>query len=122
MRSIILVTVCAPALAAASPEPKLEIGGAIGGHAFSDDVELGVDDRMDEPGPSAGAAAGLRLGYQVKPRLAIEGEAIVIRTEDDVLGDPATVLGLRVHARFDVARLVGGKLRPFVVAGLGMHA
>jgi OOP family OmpA-OmpF porin len=104
-----------PVTASANP---IEIGGAIGGHAFSSDVELGVDDRMDEPGPAPGAALGLRVGYQLAQRLAAEGEAIVIETEDDVLGDRATVVGLRAHARFD---LLTGKLRPFVVAGLGMH-
>ena len=114
MRTIV-ICLLVPSAAAANP---IEIGGAVGGHSFSGDVELGVDDRMDEPGPSAGAALGLRLGYMVGKRLAVEGEAIAIATEDDVLGDPATVVGVRGHARFD---LLTGKLRPFVVAGLGMH-
>src|SRR6188508_866843 len=108
-----ILAVCIPGVAAA--EPRLELGAAIGGHAFSSDVELGVDDRMDEPGPTSGAALGLRLGYALGGRLAIEGEAMIVPTEDDVLGDAATVIGLRAHARVDVARLVGGKLRLFVV-------
>jgi outer membrane protein OmpA-like peptidoglycan-associated protein len=111
-----LLGLLVPGVAAASP--GFEVGGAIGGHAFSSDVELGVDDRMDEPGPAAGALLGLRLGVQLSRRLAIEGEAMAIATEDDVLGDRATVYGLRTHARFD---LLTGRLRPFVVAGLGMH-
>jgi opacity protein-like surface antigen len=113
---ILYVTLLVPSVAAANP---IEVGGAIGGHSFSGDTELGVDDRMDEPGPSPGAALGLRLGYMINKRFAIEGEAIAIATEDDVLGDPATVLGLRGHARFD---LLTGKLRPFVVAGIGLHS
>ncbi|MEO8705358.1 MAG: OmpA family protein [Kofleriaceae bacterium] len=115
MRLVMAIVVLAPAVAAANPE----VGVALGGHAFSSNVELGVDDRMDEPGPSAGAAIGVRLGYGLTRRLAIEGEAIAIATEDDVLGDRATVLGLRAHVRFD---LLTGRLRPFVVAGIGVHA
>jgi outer membrane protein OmpA-like peptidoglycan-associated protein len=122
MRSIVVGVLWIPVVAVAGPdEPRLEVGGAVGGHAFSADGELGVDDRVDEPGPEAGAALGVRAGYQLSRRLAVEGEAIAIPTKDDVLGDSAMVYGLRAHARVDVAALVRGKLRPFVVAGVGMH-
>jgi OOP family OmpA-OmpF porin len=43
---------------------------------------------------------------------------MVIPTKDDVLGDHAMVYGLRLHARFD---LLTGRLRPFLVAGAGVH-
>ena len=62
--------------------------------------------------------AGLRVAVPLIERLAIEGEAMVIPTKDDVLGDHAMVYGLRAHARFD---LLTGRLRPFVVIGAGMH-
>jgi len=119
MRAVVLVllVVVVVVVPAASAGP-IEIGAALGGHAFSTDVELGVDDRDDEPGPTSGALFGARVGYTFLPRLAGEGEAMIISTRDDVMRDRAFVFGLRVHARFD---LLTGPLRPFVVAGLGLH-
>src|SRR5687768_12652223 len=102
----------------ASGDRRIELGVAVGGHAFSTNTELGVADHMSEPGASSSGLLGLRLAVPFKQRLAVEGEAMVIPTEDDVLGDEATVLGLRAHARFD---LLTGRTKPFVVAGLGMH-
>jgi OOP family OmpA-OmpF porin len=51
-------------------------------------------------------------------RLALEGEAVMIPTDDDVLGDEIDVFGLRAHARFDV---LTGRFKPFVVVGVGAH-
>lgn len=115
MRTLLLIFIL-PATAAADP---IEIGATLGGHAFSSEVELGVDDRMDEPGPTSGALVGVRAGYSVIPRLAAEGELVIISTRDDVARERAAVFGLRAHARFD---LLTGELRPFLVAGLGLHA
>jgi outer membrane protein OmpA-like peptidoglycan-associated protein/opacity protein-like surface antigen len=114
MRTLLLLLV--PATAAANP---IEIGPTLGGHAFSAEVELGVDDRMDEPGPLSGALIGVRGGYAFLPRLAVEGELVIISTRDDVSRERAAVFGLRTHARFD---LLTGELRPFIVAGIGLHA
>ena len=107
-----------PALA---DRPRLELGVALGGHAFADNSELGVADAMSEPGPTSSGLLGARIGVVFGGRLAAEAEAMVIPTKDDVLGDRATVLGLRAHARIDLLSLVGGRLRPFVVIGAGMH-
>jgi len=104
-----------PATAAANP---IEIGGALGGHAFSANTELGVDDLANEPGPNDAGLLGVRGAYEIRPQLVVEGELIYIPTEDDVLHDSATVLGLRAHARYD---LLTGRVRPFVLLGLGMH-
>jgi OOP family OmpA-OmpF porin len=98
--------------------PRVEVGIAAGGHTFSDQVELGVADQMLEPGPRSGALLGARLAVPFGRRLAAEGEAMMIPTKDDVLGDSAMVYGLRVHARFD---LLTGRLKPFLVAGIGAH-
>jgi len=114
MRTLLLLLL--PATAAANP---IEIGPTLGGHAFSAEVELGVDDQMDEPGPLSGALIGLRGGYMFLPRLAAEGELVIISTRDDVSRERAAVFGLRAHARFD---LLTGELRPFLVAGVGLHA
>ena len=114
MRSAIAL-LFVPAVAAANP---VEIGATLGGHAFSSNTELGVDDAANEPGPSDGGLLGVRAAYPINLRLAVEAEAVVIPTEDDVLHDSATVYGLRAHARYD---LLTGTLRPFVALGLGMH-
>lgn len=110
-----LLLLCAPAHA---DRPRLEIGVAFGGHAFADNSELGVADAMTEPGPTDSALLGTRVGLLFAKRFAAEAEAMLIPTEDDVLGDRATVIGLRTHVRVD---LMTGRVRPFVLAGLGMH-
>jgi len=117
MHKLAVLVVLAPAIAHA--DGPIEIGVALGGHAFSKSAELGVPDQMNEPGPNDGAAIGARGAYMFTTRLAVEGEFVVIPTKDDVLQDHATVFGIRAHARFD---LLTGRLRPFVVAGVGVHA
>ena len=97
---------------------KVDVSIATGGHVFSKNVELGVDDFMDEPGPSSSALLGGRVAFSVIKRLAVEAEVVLIPTKDDVLGDRAWVFGLRGQVRFD---LLTGKLRPFLVAGYGTH-
>ena len=102
----------------AHADRRIELGVAVGGHSFSTNGELGVADHMTEPGPESSGLLGIRFAFPFARRLAAEAEAIVIPTEDDVLGDEATVYGLRAHARFD---LLTGRVKPFVVAGTGMH-
>jgi OmpA-OmpF porin, OOP family len=125
MSTTIKSTLLAGALAglpvAASADPlggRVDASIAAGGHVFSRNVELGVDDFMDEPGPSSSGLLGGRVAFSVIKRLAVEAEAVMIPTEDDVLGDRAWVFGLRGQARFDV---LTGKARPFLVAGYGGH-
>ena len=106
-----------PAVASAEPR-RFELGVAIGGHAFSTNTELGVADNMTEPGAESSGLLGLRAALPLARRIAVEAEAVAIPTKDDVLGDNATVYGLRAHARID---LLTGKFKPFVVAGVGLH-
>lgn len=113
----LLFAVLIPTVAHAEPR-RLELGLAIGGHAFSSNVELGVADNMTEPGPESGGLLGLRFAFPINQRLAAEAEAVAIPTKDDVLGDDAMVYGLRAHARFD---LLTKRIKPFVVAGIGAH-
>jgi outer membrane protein OmpA-like peptidoglycan-associated protein len=103
---------------AAHAERKVEAGVALGGHAFSDSVELGVADHAMEPGPVSAGLFGARVGLPLRKRLAVEGELSWIPTQDDVLGDAATVWSLAAHARFD---LLTGRVKPFVVGGIGTH-
>jgi OOP family OmpA-OmpF porin len=103
---------------AAYAGPRIELGLAAGDHVFSNSVELGVGDDMTEPGPVSGGMIGTRVGVPILPRLAVEGELMIIPTKDDVLGDAVTVFGMRTHVRFD---FLTGKWKPFVVVGAGMH-
>jgi outer membrane protein OmpA-like peptidoglycan-associated protein len=102
--------------ATAHAERRVEVGVSVGGHAFSDSSELGVADHAMEPGPVSSGLLGVRFGLPLGKRLAIEAEASWIPTEDDVLGDEVSVYGLGAHARID---LLTGRLRPFVVVGIG---
>lgn len=116
MRIILFTALVVPAVAHA--ERRVEVGIALGGHAFSSSTELGVDDRMNEPGPTSSGLLGLRLAVPINKRLAVEGEVVVIPTDDDVLRDEVDVYGLRAHVRFD---LLTGRFKPFLVAGAGAH-
>jgi outer membrane protein OmpA-like peptidoglycan-associated protein len=117
MKLIYAAVLCGSVVAHADSS-KLEVGAAIGGHAFSGNGELGVDDEMTQPGPVSNIAVGARAAYFVIPRLAVEGELITIPTHDDAGGSTALAFGMRAHVRFDVLH---GRLRPFVVGGVGMH-
>jgi OOP family OmpA-OmpF porin len=116
MRIILFTALAIPTVAHA--ERRIEVGVAIGGHAFSSNTELGVDDEMSEPGPTSGGLLGFRIAVPIIKRLAIEGEAVMIPTDDDVLGDEIDVYGIRAHARFD---LLTGRFKPFLVVGAGVH-
>jgi hypothetical protein len=109
-----LLVVLAPSLAVAD---KFEAGLAIGGHSFDPQGALGASQVMSDPGPVDAGMLGARFGVAFTKRLAAEAEVMLIPTEDDVLGDEATVYASRAHARLD---LMTGKLRPFLVAGAGV--
>jgi len=100
-------------LGTARSEPRIELGGALGGHAFAKNSELGADDDSAMPGPASGVAFGARGALLVLPRLALEAEALAIPTTDRTLA-----FGIRAHVRFDILR---GRLVPFVLGGAGMH-
>lgn len=116
MRKLLFSLLVLPVIAHA--DRRVEVGVALGGHAFSSNTELGVDDDMAEPGPTSSGLLGLRVAVPLIERLAIEGEAVVIPTDDDVLADEVDVFGLRAHVRFD---LLTGRLKPFLVIGAGAH-
>jgi outer membrane protein OmpA-like peptidoglycan-associated protein len=102
----------------ASAGPRIELGIATGGHAFSHSTELGVPDDINEPGPNSSGMIGTRIAVPFTSRLAVEGELMYIPTKDDVLGDFVSVFGLRTHLRFDI---LTGRVKPFLVVGAGMH-
>lgn len=94
-----------------------EVGGILGVHVFADDIELGVHDQRPRiEAPKSFALLGARFGFSPWRRLAMEAEAVAIPTSDG-MSKRITVLGWRVHALAEVARL--GRARPFVLAGAG---
>ncbi|WPB82127.1 OmpA family protein [Archangium violaceum] len=113
----------APAARAAGEEPEgnLEVGLFGGVHFFSKNGELGV---ADYPGlvPSLrnSGLVGGRLGYELFPRLWVEGELAAIPTSDTFAGQPVFVLGWRAQGLFHFWN--AGRWRPFVLAGLGAHS
>ena len=113
MRTIIVFLFAA---SVAHADGRIEIGGAVGGHAFSTTSELGVDDDMSMPGATSSIAIGARGGFLVLPQFAVEAEALAIPTKGGDAG--ALALGVRAHARYDILR---GRIVPFVLAGGGMH-
>lgn len=118
MRIIVIPVLALAVPAVADADRRVELGVTLGGHGFSSNTELGVDDEMTEPGPSSSGLVGVRVAVPLNRRLAVEGEVVVIPTDDDVLGDEVDVFGLRAHARFD---LLTGRFKPFLVVGAGAH-
>jgi OOP family OmpA-OmpF porin len=112
-----ILLIAAPA-AAEPVGSSFELGVLTGGHEFSKDLELGVPDQASEPVPASSGMVGVRAALPLAVRFAIEGEANIIPTHDDMDNDRITVLGLGVHGRFD---LLSGRIRPFLVAGIGTH-
>jgi outer membrane protein OmpA-like peptidoglycan-associated protein len=96
-----------------------EIGATIGAHLFSSQSELGQADVALGAGPASSFVIGVRGGYSVSQRLALEAEVVVIPTHDTVKSQSAIAVGMRAHVRFD---LLTGTWRPFVAAGYGAHA
>ena len=117
VRASSLLIALSPAVALADSGGKLDASFALGGHFFADNGALGAGSRMDDPGPLSSGLIGGRIGYAATKRIAAEAELMVIPTEDDVVGDYATVFGLRTHARVD---LMTGKFRPFLGGGVGL--
>ena len=123
MKTLVLAGIAGAILAAApvhAETGRAELGMFGGAHIFSDDLELGVYD-LDPTAtsPQNGFTFGARLSFDLIPRLALEGELAVIPTSTRRSSDDVTVFAGRAHALFHLAT---GKVRPFVLAGFGVHA
>lgn len=104
-------------IAHAGPGSGLEIGGITGAHVFADDLELGVPDTANPDTPRSSALMGFRLGYQINRRVGVEGELVLVPTVDRAMGDTTYVIGYRAQGLFNLKKT--GRLRPFLVVGLG---
>lgn len=115
----IRLVLCALVLAMptlSSADGNVETGVSAGGHLFSDSTELGAADEATQPTLKTSFLIGLRVAVSLVPRVAVEGEAVLIPAKSDPTGESATVLGFRGHLKID---LLTGAVRPFLVAGYG---
>tara|TARA_R110002096_G_scaffold292224_3_gene486701 strand:- start:826 stop:1758 length:933 start_codon:yes stop_codon:yes gene_type:complete len=103
--------------ASAIADERVTIGGFAGAHLFSETIELGNFDDSNEDTPRNSLAFGLRVGYQLIPRLRIEGELATMPTKTRQSKDDITVFGWRTQALVDL--MPNQRLRPFAVAGIG---
>ncbi len=101
----------------ARADERVTIGGLVGAHIFSDTIELGNFDDDDEDTPRNSIAFGIRMGYQILPRLRLEGELAITPSKTRQAKDDITVIGWRTHAMVDL--MPEERLRPFAVAGIG---
>jgi len=95
----------------------VEIGGITGAHLFASDLELGVADMANPDTPRSSALMGFRLGYRLNRRLNVEGELVVVPTVDRADGDTTFVIGYRAQGLVNLRK--SGRIRPFLLAGLG---
>jgi OmpA-OmpF porin, OOP family len=105
---------------AETPRDRLELGVYLGYHIFSETNEIGAYDQAGALTPTSPANApvfGLRLGYQLIPRLGLEAELALAPTESrDELAD-LFIFGWRAHLIAPI--LTEGKVIPFVALGVG---
>jgi OOP family OmpA-OmpF porin len=97
--------------------PTPEIGGSVGVHVFSPRSTLGAVAR-DGASIASSTTLGMRVGVQVLPLAAVEGELLLVPTtarEDDAA---LLVLEPRVQARLGGGALAG--IEPFATVGLGL--
>jgi OOP family OmpA-OmpF porin len=119
MRRLVALLLGLAGPAAAQEPARLELGTMVGAHLFADDLELGVWDAPDEAtAPDSLALFGLRFGYMPGRWVGGEVEANFIPTSDRVFSNNVIAVGARAHVLAFLAK--PGKVRPFLVAGVGL--
>lgn len=113
---ILLVALLTLTPALASAETEVEAGLSLGGHVFSSESELGVQDDSAQPAPSSSVLVGVRFGLSFARRFVLEAEGTVVPTKTEPTGSGATVVGFRGQGRINI---LTGRVRPFLVAGYG---
>ncbi|MES1205035.1 MAG: OmpA family protein [Pseudomonadota bacterium] len=117
---VVVLTVGGPALAedeVPTEGMQLELGVFGGGHFFADNLELGVaDDPGTVPSPKTGGIFGLRLAATMLPWISLEGEIGGIPSADSINNYSMFLISYKLHA---LVHLMHGRLRPFVLAGVG---
>ncbi len=109
-------------LSAAPAAANVEVGATAGPHMFSENSELGVQDRPDATSLRNSVFFGMRLGYYLNDMIGIEAEAGAMPSEGrDQVFDVLTISArLQVLAQFGAADMAK-KLIPFVVLGGGIE-
>lgn len=105
------------AAAEAHADERVTLGGFVGTHLFSQNLELGAFDSVDADSPRNSIAFGVRAGYELFRQLRLEGELAIIPTETRESDDDLTVFAWRSHALVDL--MPDARLRPFALLGLG---
>ena len=101
----------------AQADERVTIGGLVGAHLFSPDLELGAFESEDSDSPRNSVAFGIRAGYELLPRLRVEAELAIIPSKTRDSSDDLSVFAWRTHALVDL--LPQEELHPFVLAGVG---
>ena len=116
LSTVVLLALACTASTAQAFDYRIELGGFLGGHFFSDSNGLGRyrGDSLDNA-LSHSASLGFRLGFVLHDRVVLEGELALIPTSThNNLQVPA--LGYRLHV---LVHILTGRVRPFVLAGGG---
>src|SRR5258707_485888 len=96
--AMVVCSVLGAATAATARETKMELGGFLGVHIFSENNGLGR--RFYDSTANAietGALLGVRVGVEVHPRLVLEGELAISPTQTKNGESVVTAIGWRAH-------------------------
>jgi OOP family OmpA-OmpF porin len=96
---------------------QLELGVFGGVHIFAHDLELGVADAPGVPHPKTGGEFGLRAAATMLPWLSLEGEVAGIPSADSIHNYRLYLMTYKAHL---LVHILHGRLRPFVLAGIGL--
>jgi hypothetical protein len=103
--------------ALADDHHKFELDAIVGGHVFSDRIELGVTDDTKSNAPENFVLLGARAGYSPLRAIALEAEVVAIPTSDRHSATNVFVLGAR--AQLVIMPVALGPVHPFVLLGGG---
>ncbi len=113
----IATCIALPTAAADEGDSRVSVGGFVGTHLFSDTIELGTFDTDGEDSPRNSISFGIRAGYQLIPRLRLEGELAITPSKTRQGKDDITVFGWRAQALVDL--LPEERFHPFATVGIG---
>ncbi len=93
----------------------------MGGYEFfAHNLELGVADDPALPSPKSNGLFGARAALAFNRSLSLEIEGVGIPTGDTIHNYRLFVVGWRAHVLWHIpVRILDGRLRPFVLAGVG---
>jgi len=113
---VVALVVLVGASSAHAFDYRIELGGFLGGHFFSDSNGLGRY-KGDSPDNQLrhSAALGIRLGFELHKRVVLEGELALMPTSTQT-NLQVLALGYRLHV---LVHLATGRVKPFVLVGGG---